>query len=75
MNAHIEHELICIGISLCLKADTLLGELVSDVSIKGRYKSRYNTMKKLLKAGYHCSILSPLRTASSLLCFESIKTS
>ncbi|RDY04356.1 putative GTP diphosphokinase CRSH, chloroplastic [Mucuna pruriens] len=34
-----------------LKADPLLAELVDDVSIKGRYKSRYSTMKKLLKDG------------------------
>jgi len=34
-----------------LKADSLLSELVDDVSVKGRYKSRYSTMKKLLKDG------------------------
>lgn len=34
-----------------LKADSFLGELVSDISVKGRYKSRYSTMKKLLKDG------------------------
>jgi len=34
-----------------LKADSLLSELVHDVSVKGRYKSRYSTMKKLLKDG------------------------
>ena len=34
-----------------LKADTLLAGLVSDISVKGRYKSRYSTMKKLLKDG------------------------
>ncbi|KAK7388077.1 hypothetical protein VNO78_22882 [Psophocarpus tetragonolobus] len=34
-----------------LKADLLLTELVDDVSIKARYKSRYSTMKKLLKDG------------------------
>lgn len=34
-----------------LKADSLLAELVDDVSIKGRFKSRYSTMKKLLKDG------------------------
>ncbi|KAK7347982.1 hypothetical protein VNO80_22528 [Phaseolus coccineus] len=34
-----------------LKADPLLSELVDDVSVKGRYKSRYSTMKKLLKDG------------------------
>ncbi|KAL2338883.1 hypothetical protein Fmac_013329 [Flemingia macrophylla] len=34
-----------------LKVDPLLMELVDDVSIKGRYKSRYSTMKKLLKDG------------------------
>ncbi|XP_020226169.1 probable GTP diphosphokinase CRSH, chloroplastic [Cajanus cajan] len=34
-----------------LKADPLLMKLVDDVSIKGRYKSRYSTMKKLLKDG------------------------
>lgn len=34
-----------------LKADPLLAELVDDVLIKGRYKSRYSTMKKLLKDG------------------------
>lgn len=34
-----------------LKADPLLAELVDDISVKGRYKSRYSTMKKLLKDG------------------------
>ncbi|KAI5415458.1 hypothetical protein KIW84_040766 [Lathyrus oleraceus] len=34
-----------------LKADPLLAELVEDISVKGRYKSRYSTMKKLLKDG------------------------
>lgn len=34
-----------------LKADTVLSELVEDVTVKGRYKSRYSTMKKLLKDG------------------------
>lgn len=34
-----------------LKADSLLAGLVSDISVKGRYKSRYSTMKKLLKDG------------------------
>ncbi|XP_061343246.1 probable GTP diphosphokinase CRSH, chloroplastic [Gastrolobium bilobum] len=34
-----------------LKADSLLAELVDDISVKGRYKSRYSTMKKLLKDG------------------------
>lgn len=34
-----------------LKADSLLTELVDDISVKGRYKSRYSTMKKLLKDG------------------------
>ncbi|KAK2358471.1 RELA/SPOT protein [Trifolium repens] len=34
-----------------LKVDPLLAELVDDISVKGRYKSRYSTMKKLLKDG------------------------
>ncbi|MED6204358.1 hypothetical protein PIB30_008485 [Stylosanthes scabra] len=34
-----------------LKADTLLTALVDDISVEGRYKSRYSTMKKLLKDG------------------------
>lgn len=34
-----------------LEADPLIAELVDDISIKGRYKSRYSTMKKLLKDG------------------------
>lgn len=34
-----------------LKADPLLTELVDDISVKGRHKSRYSTMKKLLKDG------------------------
>lgn len=34
-----------------LKADHLLAEMVDDISVKGRYKSRYSTMKKLLKDG------------------------
>lgn len=34
-----------------LKADPVLAEMVDDVSIKGRYKSRFSTMKKLLKDG------------------------
>lgn len=34
-----------------LKADALLAVMVDDISIKGRYKSRYSTMKKILKDG------------------------
>lgn len=34
-----------------LKADSTLVDLVNDVSVKGRYKSRYSTMKKLVKDG------------------------
>ncbi|KAK9934140.1 hypothetical protein M0R45_021294 [Rubus argutus] len=34
-----------------LEADPLLAGLVVDVSVNGRYKSRYSTMKKLLKDG------------------------
>ncbi|XVE82371.1 hypothetical protein DITRI_Ditri15bG0142900 [Diplodiscus trichospermus] len=34
-----------------LKADPILAEMVDDVSVKGRYKSRYSTMKKLLRDG------------------------
>ncbi|KAL5065625.1 hypothetical protein RYX36_027362 [Vicia faba] len=34
-----------------LNSDPLLTELVDDISVKGRYKSRYSTMKKLLKDG------------------------
>ncbi|GAY35536.1 hypothetical protein CUMW_016900 [Citrus unshiu] len=35
----------------CLKTDATLADLVEDVSVQGRYKSRYSTMKKLLKDG------------------------
>lgn len=35
----------------CLKTDPKLADLVEDVSVQGRYKSRYSTMKKLLKDG------------------------
>ncbi|XP_059638435.1 probable GTP diphosphokinase CRSH, chloroplastic [Cornus florida] len=34
-----------------LKSDPLLGDMVDNISVKGRYKSRYSTMKKLLKHG------------------------
>lgn len=34
-----------------LKADPILADMVEDISIKGRYKSRFSTMKKLLKDG------------------------
>ncbi|KAH7513551.1 hypothetical protein FEM48_Zijuj12G0212200 [Ziziphus jujuba var. spinosa] len=34
-----------------LKADPLLASMVSHISVKGRYKSRYSTMKKLLRDG------------------------
>ncbi|KAG0452280.1 hypothetical protein HPP92_026059 [Vanilla planifolia] len=34
-----------------LKHDSELEELVDDIKIEGRYKSRYSTMKKLLKDG------------------------
>ncbi|XP_052174165.1 probable GTP diphosphokinase CRSH, chloroplastic [Diospyros lotus] len=34
-----------------LKSDPLLADMVDDISVKGRYKSRYSTMKKLLKDG------------------------
>lgn len=34
-----------------LKADPTLADMVDDVYVKGRYKSRYSTMKKLLKDG------------------------
>ncbi|XP_010241467.1 PREDICTED: probable GTP diphosphokinase CRSH, chloroplastic [Nelumbo nucifera] len=34
-----------------LKTDPVLKEMVDDISIRGRYKSRYSTMKKLLKDG------------------------
>ncbi|KAL5981677.1 hypothetical protein ACLOJK_015740 [Asimina triloba] len=34
-----------------LKADPVLAEMVDDISIAGRYKSRFSTMKKLLKDG------------------------
>ncbi|CAH8260838.1 unnamed protein product [Arabidopsis lyrata] len=36
---------------LSLKADLVLAEMVDDVYIKGRYKSRYSMMKKLLRDG------------------------
>lgn len=35
----------------CLKTNPILADLVEDVSVQGRYKSRYSTMKKLLKDG------------------------
>lgn len=34
-----------------LKTDPILGDIVEGVSVQGRYKSRYSTMKKLLKDG------------------------
>ncbi|KAK6913605.1 EF-hand domain [Dillenia turbinata] len=34
-----------------LKADPLLAEMVDDITVKGRYKTRYSTMKKLLRDG------------------------
>ncbi|KAI5650966.1 hypothetical protein M9H77_36971 [Catharanthus roseus] len=34
-----------------LRSDPLLIEMVDDISVKGRYKSRYSTMKKLLRDG------------------------
>ncbi|CAM8940187.1 unnamed protein product [Rhodiola kirilowii] len=34
-----------------LQADTVLAEMVEDVQIMGRYKSRYSTMKKLVRDG------------------------
>ncbi|CAL5415145.1 unnamed protein product [Camellia sinensis] len=34
-----------------LKSDFFLADMVDDISVKGRYKSRYSTMKKLLKDG------------------------
>lgn len=34
-----------------LRSDLLLKQMVDDVSVKGRYKSRYSTMKKLLRDG------------------------
>lgn len=34
-----------------LKAKPLLSELVDDISVEGRYKTRYSTMKKLLRDG------------------------
>ncbi|CAI9105320.1 OLC1v1004218C2 [Oldenlandia corymbosa var. corymbosa] len=34
-----------------LSSDSLLMEMVGDISVKGRYKSRYSTMKKLLRDG------------------------
>lgn len=34
-----------------LKSDPLLAEMVEEISVVGRYKSRYSTMKKLLKDG------------------------
>lgn len=35
----------------CLKNDPVLAPMVEDVCVQGRYKSRYSTMKKLLKDG------------------------
>ncbi|GLT73882.1 hypothetical protein SLA2020_457120 [Shorea laevis] len=34
-----------------LKADPILADMVDDILVKGRYKSRYSTMKKLLRDG------------------------
>ncbi|GAB2265542.1 hypothetical protein Dimus_000589 [Dionaea muscipula] len=34
-----------------LKEDSILGNMTDDILVKGRYKSRYSTMKKLLKDG------------------------
>ncbi|KAL8142798.1 hypothetical protein V2J09_015830 [Rumex salicifolius] len=34
-----------------LKTDVILAHMVNDFEVKGRYKSRYSTMKKLLKDG------------------------
>lgn len=34
-----------------LSADSALAYMVEDISVKGRYKSRYSTMKKLVKDG------------------------
>ncbi|KAB1213742.1 Guanosine-3',5'-bis(diphosphate) 3'-pyrophosphohydrolase [Morella rubra] len=34
-----------------LKIDSLLADMVDDILVKGRYKSRYSTMKKLLRDG------------------------
>ncbi|XP_040990418.1 probable GTP diphosphokinase CRSH, chloroplastic [Juglans microcarpa x Juglans regia] len=34
-----------------LETDSLLADMVEDISVKGRYKSRYSTMKKLLRDG------------------------
>ncbi|KAL5700625.1 GTP diphosphokinase [Ranunculus cassubicifolius] len=34
-----------------LKADPLLRDMVEEISVKGRFKSRFSTMKKLLKDG------------------------
>lgn len=34
-----------------LKSDPLLVDMVDDISVEGRYKSRYSTMKKLLRDG------------------------
>ncbi|CAK9170128.1 unnamed protein product [Ilex paraguariensis] len=32
-----------------LRSDSLLADMVGDISVEGRYKSRYSTMKKLLR--------------------------
>lgn len=43
---------ICRGQLLqSLRSDTSLASMVDDISVQGRYKSRYSTMKKLLKDG------------------------
>uniref|UniRef100_A0A7N0UCT0 GTP diphosphokinase n=1 Tax=Kalanchoe fedtschenkoi TaxID=63787 RepID=A0A7N0UCT0_KALFE len=34
-----------------LQADTVLADMVEDIQVMGRYKSRYSTMKKLLRDG------------------------
>ncbi|EEF43191.1 guanosine-3',5'-bis(diphosphate) 3'-pyrophosphohydrolase, putative [Ricinus communis] len=34
-----------------LQADSILADMVDNISVKGRYKSRFSTMKKLLKDG------------------------
>ncbi|KAB2010004.1 hypothetical protein ES319_D10G205600v1 [Gossypium barbadense] len=35
-----------------LKADPILADMVNGISVKGHYKSRYSTMKKLLRDGH-----------------------
>ncbi|XP_060173963.1 probable GTP diphosphokinase CRSH, chloroplastic [Lycium barbarum] len=43
-----------------LKSDPLLMQMVSNISVEGRYKSRYSTMKKLLRDGRNLEEVSDI---------------